>query len=66
MCQLKLRGYKMKTHAGQLNLVTLTRVVSCSGLDEIMTAMVKECKEKVSGRIYTWLFISFFLKIDTF
>lgn len=52
MCQLKLRGYKMKTNAGQWNLVTLTRAVLCSGLDEIMTAMVKECKEKVSGRIY--------------
>lgn len=48
----------MKTNAGQLNLVTLTRAVSCNGLlvDEIPNAMAGECREKASGRIYKCLF----------
>lgn len=32
----------MKTNAGPLNLVTLTRSVSGSGLDEMPAAMVEE------------------------
>lgn len=42
----------MKTNTGQLNLVTLTRAVLCSGLDEIPTAMVEERGEEVSDRTY--------------
>lgn len=38
----------MKANAGQLNLVTLTRAVSCSSLDKIPTAMVKEFMNQIS------------------
>lgn len=52
MRQLKPKGWKMKTNAGQLNLVTSTRAVSSSGLDEIPTVVVvEEYRETVSGRM---------------